>query len=76
MTPKGSKHWEFKCQAETEISKVFDQLQKGVNKFLKKEGFFKMNFAGLRASLSFLAMLIVKLSFSETPNCALRKAET
>lgn len=31
---------EFKCQAETEISKVFDQLQKGVNKFLKKEGFF------------------------------------
>lgn len=40
MTPKGSKYWEFKCQAETEISKVFDQLQKGVNKFLKKEGFF------------------------------------
>lgn len=35
-----------------------------------------MNFAGLRASLSFLAMLIVKLSFSKTPNCALRKAET
>lgn len=41
MTPKGSKHWEFKCQAETEISKVFDQLQKGVNKFLKKRDFFK-----------------------------------
>lgn len=44
MTPKGSKHWEFKCQAETEISKVFDQLQKGVNKFFKKEGFFKNEF--------------------------------
>lgn len=52
---------------------MFDQLQKGVNKFLKKTDFFKMNFAGLRASLSFLAMLIVKLSFSE---CALRQAET